>query len=65
MSFFRTAVLESIYIEDHHGDTLAYVPAIKADLASFSLEEKRIRIAKASLVEPRIKLKKYQVRKTT
>jgi hypothetical protein len=41
ISFFSNAILEGIYLEDLHNDTLFYADKIKADVAYLNFSEKR------------------------
>jgi hypothetical protein len=59
IEFFTKAVLEDIYIEDQHGDTLLFAEKLKADIRSFDRKAQFLAVKDISLVNATIKLKKY------
>jgi len=49
IEFFKTAVLENIYIEDQNADTLLFSNQLKVDIGLFSLFQKEIFLNKVHL----------------
>ncbi|MEZ4959832.1 MAG: translocation/assembly module TamB domain-containing protein [Saprospiraceae bacterium] len=49
INFFKTAVLEDIYVEDRQGDTLLFAQVLKADIGIFNLLGNEIYLNHASL----------------
>jgi hypothetical protein len=60
IEFFKKIVLEGVYIEDQHKDTLLYADAIKVDIMRFSLKNNKYLINSISLNKTVFKLKKYK-----
>lgn len=59
IEFFKTLVLNDVYIEDLHKDTLLYSKKLKVDIGSFDLENHKIYIKNISLLETKAALVKY------
>ncbi|MBA3899798.1 MAG: translocation/assembly module TamB domain-containing protein, partial [Bacteroidetes bacterium] len=59
IDFFKTLVLEGIYIEDQHKDTLIYSESIKADIALLSFKELKLSINNIILEKADFNLKYY------
>lgn len=59
IEFFKTLVLNDVYIEDLHKDTLLYSKRLKVDVADFDLENHSIQIKTISLIETKAALLKY------
>jgi hypothetical protein len=57
--FFTKAVLEGIYVEDRHGDTLLLAEELVADVRRFSYENRQLAMRDIALKNAHIKLKKY------
>lgn len=60
IQFFTSIVLEGIYIQDLHGDTLLYAPDFVVNMSNFSYGNKYISIDGITLTNAVIKLKKYK-----
>lgn len=54
IEFFKTAVLEDLYIEDKHGDTLIYVHRLKIDYRNFDKEKHKISLNKVVFEDAKI-----------
>lgn len=59
IEFFKTVVLNEVYIEDLHHDTLLYAKKLKVDLGAFDLDKHKIHINSVSLIETKAHLIKY------
>lgn len=59
IEFVKKIVLEDVYIEDKHQDTILLASRLKVDISDFSYDAKYMNIADIALVDARIKLKKY------
>src|ERR1044072_597439 len=59
IELFKKVVLEGIYVEDQHGDTLLYAEKLKADIHRFSYDNKYLSLSGIELDHATIKLKKY------
>ena len=59
IEFFKTIVLNDVYVEDLHKDTLVYAKAIKVNINQFNLSEQVFHIKSLSLVNATIALVKY------
>ncbi len=59
LTFFETAVVEDIYIEDQAGDTLVYAQRLKADIGIFALLDKKIVIDEIALENAYINLYRH------
>lgn len=51
---FNRLNIKEIYIEDQHGDTLVYIPEIKARFNLIKLVNNKLKISNAEIIEPRI-----------
>ncbi len=60
IEFFTKVVLEDVYVEDLHQDTLLYAKKIKLDIGSFSYSKKNIFLKDILLQGSKINLKKYR-----
>jgi len=60
IQFFTSVVLEGIYVQDLHGDTLLYAPDFVVNLSNFSFGNKYIKVESITLSNTTIKLKKYK-----
>jgi len=56
----KTLVLEDVFIGDQHGDTVLTAPKLKVEIAYFGLRDRWFVIDEMSLVNAKIKLKKYK-----
>ena len=59
IEFFKTVVLNEVYVEDLHKDTLLYSKKLKVDLGSFDLDKQKIHINSIALIETKAHLIKY------
>lgn len=60
VELFKKVVLEGIYVEDQHGDTLLYADKLKADIHRFSYDNHYLSLDGIELDKALIKLKKYK-----
>lgn len=59
IEFFKTIVLNNVYIQDLHKDTLLYSKKLKLDLNQFDLDQQIIHISNIQLLETKAFLIKY------
>jgi hypothetical protein len=59
IEFFKTVVLNEVYVEDLHKDTLLYSKKLKVDIGDFDLDKHKIHINRISLIETKAHLVKY------
>jgi hypothetical protein len=59
IEFFKTVVLNDVYIEDLHHDTLLYSKKLKLDIGRLDLDEQVIHINNISLIDTKTALVKY------
>lgn len=59
IQFFTSVVLEGIYVEDLHGDTILYAPDFVVNLSNFSYGNKYLKVESITLTNATVKLKKY------
>ena len=60
IEFFKTLVLEGVFIEDLHHDTLLYCKKLKLDVADFNLKNHQLKFKKITLVNTTTKLIQYK-----
>ena len=60
IEFFTKLVLEGVYVEDMHKDTLLYAEKLKADIGIFSRDSSRLFISDVFLQNATVKIKKYK-----
>jgi hypothetical protein len=60
IEFFKTLVLEGVFIEDLHHDTLLYSKKLKLDIADFNLETHQLKIRQIDLISTTAKLIQYK-----
>lgn len=60
IEFFKTLVLEGVFVEDLHHDTLLYSEKLKIDIADFRLKRKELKFQKIALIDATAKLVKYK-----
>lgn len=60
IEFFKKIVLEGIYVEDQHGDTLLYAAKLKIDIGRFSYGNQYVSVDEIHLDNATCKLKKYE-----
>jgi len=60
IDLFKKIVLESVYIEDMHKDTLLYAEKLKLDIGHFSTSEKTFDLDDIILLNTKAKLIKYK-----
>jgi len=61
IEFFKTAVLEGIYMEDNNSDTLLYAEQLTIDIGLFALFQKKIAIDKIQLKQGVVNLSRRRV----
>ncbi|HET6227119.1 MAG TPA: translocation/assembly module TamB domain-containing protein [Bacteroidia bacterium] len=59
IEFFKTVVLNDVYIEDLHKDTLLYAKTLKVNINQLNLADQIINIKSISLIKATIALVKY------
>lgn len=59
ITFLDRVSLEGVYVEDQEGDTLLYVNTLFANLSSYDLETKLIKLDAVGLEHGNIEIKKY------
>ncbi|HLG03888.1 MAG TPA: hypothetical protein VI731_09860, partial [Bacteroidia bacterium] len=59
IEFIKSIVLEGLYVEDQHGDTLLFAGSLKADIDAFNYSETYMSVKDVGLYNATIKLKKY------
>ena len=59
IEFFKKLVLEDVYIEDLHHDTLFYAQKLKLDISDFNIEQRKINIASVNLTNSKVALIQY------
>ena len=59
LTFFETAVIEDIYLEDQSGDTLLYAQQLKADIGLFALFGQRLVLDEIALENAYINLYRH------
>ena len=59
IEFFKKVVLEDIYIEDLHQDTLLYSKKLKIDISKLDFEKHQLYVSSISLLNTKSKLIKY------
>ncbi len=60
IEFFKNVVLEGVYIQDLHHDTLLYAEKLKLNVADFNLKTHIIDVGKIELVDTKYKLIQYK-----
>ncbi len=65
IDLFKKVTLTNIYVEDLHQDTLFYAKKINVGIEQFSLQQKLIKLEKATLTDAYFNLKKYKSDSTT
>lgn len=59
IEFFTKAILEGVYVEDQHGDTLLHAEELKVDVRSFNYDQRKLTLRDILLRDALIRLKKY------
>lgn len=59
IELFTKVVLEGIYVEDRHQDTLLYAGKFKVDIHQFSYDSRFVSLSGIDLYDATVKLKKY------
>lgn len=59
IEFFKKVVLEDIYIEDLHADTLLYSKKLKIDIGKLDFEKHQLFVSSVMLLNTKSKLIKY------
>lgn len=60
IDFFDYVTIDGVYISDQRRDTIAYIPRINCTISDISFKREAMLINKAELVDPVIKLTKYE-----
>src|ERR1017187_8138437 len=60
ITFFKNIVLEGVYVEDLHKDTLLYSDKIKLSISDFILNKSKFDINNCELFNTELHLKKYK-----
>lgn len=59
IEFVKKIVLEDVYVEDKHQDTILFARRLKVDITNFSYDARYMNVNDIALINARIKLKKY------
>jgi TamB, inner membrane protein subunit of TAM complex len=59
IAFFSKIILEGIYVEDQHKDTILYAGKLQVDIDKFDYENRYLSISAIDLYDAAIKAKKY------
>lgn len=59
IAFFDRVYLEHLYVEDHHGDTLAYLDELFVNVADFNVSTLKFQVDELGMSKGTVKLKKY------
>lgn len=59
IQFFDTVILEGLYIEDKHKDTLLYTGKLFVGISSLSLSDSKVNLSEIKLLDNTAELKKY------
>lgn len=59
IGFFNSIILEGVYLEDLHRDTLIYSEKIKANITGLSFEKHHAQVSRLTLEETKFYLRKY------
>ena len=60
IEFFKKLVLEDVYIEDLHHDTLLYAKQLKLEIADFNIKQHKIDVSSVSLTNSKVALVQYK-----
>ena len=60
IEFWKKIVLEGVYVEDQHRDTLLYAEKLKLDIATFDRDSQNVFISDVILQNATVKLKHYK-----
>lgn len=60
IEFWKRVVLEGVYIEDQHRDTLLYAEKLKLEIGTFDVDSQRVFIDDFILKNATVKLRQYQ-----
>lgn len=60
IDFFKKLILEEVYIEDLHHDTLLYAEKLKLEIADFNLKQHKIDVSLVSLTNSKASLIQYK-----
>lgn len=60
IEFFKKLVLEDVYIEDLHHDTLLYAQQLKLEIGNFNIDQHKIDVSSVSLTNSQIALVQYK-----
>ncbi|MGE3825577.1 MAG: hypothetical protein AB7G44_15245, partial [Bacteroidia bacterium] len=59
IGFFNSLILEGVYVEDLHRDTLIYAGKIKANITGVGIEKRHLDVSRLTLEETKVYLRKY------
>lgn len=60
IEFFKKLVLEDVYIEDLHHDTLLYAQQLKLEIGNFNIDQHKIDVSSVSLTNSKVALVQYK-----
>lgn len=59
IGFFNSVILEGVYVEDLHRDTLIYSKKIKANITGVGIERRHLDVSRLTLEETKVYIRKY------
>ncbi len=59
IGFFNSLILEGLYVEDLHHDTLIYANKIKANITGVGIQQNHLQVSRLTLEEAKVYLRKY------
>ncbi len=59
IGFFSSLILEGLYVEDLHHDTLIYAEKIKANITGVGIEKHHLQVSRLTLEETKVYIRKY------
>ncbi len=65
IEFIKNIVLEDLYIEDQHSDTLLFVKELKVNIGPIIIDKSKFSINSVSLIKPKFHLKVYKNEKVS
>jgi hypothetical protein len=59
IGFFNSLILEGLYVEDLHHDTLIYADIIRANITGVGIQQNHLQVSRLTLEETKVYLRKY------
>ena len=60
IGFFNSVILEGLYVEDLHHDTLIYADVLKASITGVGIEQRHLQVSRLTLTDLKFYLRKYE-----